>query len=93
MDPSKTWLAVGFIGQACFSARFLIQWIASERRRQSVVPTHFWHFSVVGGVILLAYAIHRMDPVFILGQAAGLVVYCRNLYFIGRQRKAEPVAG
>jgi lipid-A-disaccharide synthase-like uncharacterized protein len=93
MDPSKSWLVVGFIGQACFSARFLVQWIASERRRQSVVPTFFWYFSVVGGVILLAYAIHRADPVFILGQAAGLVVYCRNLYFILRQRKTEPVAG
>jgi len=92
MDPSRAWLVVGFLGQACFSARFLIQWIASERRRRSVVPTYFWYFSVVGGVILLAYAIHREDPVFILGQAAGLVVYGRNLYFIRRQRKAEPLA-
>ena len=91
MDPSKAWLVVGFLGQACFSARFLVQWIASERRRQSVVPVYFWHFSLVGGVILLAYAIHRMDPVFILGQAAGLVVYVRNLYFIARQRKVEPI--
>ncbi len=86
MEPSKLWLVVGFLGQACFSARFLVQWIASERRRQSVVPVYFWYFSVVGGVILLAYAIHRMDPVFILGQAAGLIVYARNLYLIGQQR-------
>ncbi len=86
MDPSKAWLLVGFLGQGCFTARFLVQWIATERRRKSVVPVHFWYFSLVGGVILLAYAIYRRDPVFILGQAAGLLVYTRNLYFIGRQR-------
>ncbi len=93
MDVSKAWLVVGFLGQACFSARFLVQWIASERRRQSVVPVYFWYFSVVGGLILLAYAIHRMDPVFILGQAAGLVIYARNLYLIGRQRQVPPLTG
>ena len=91
MDPSKTWLVIGLLGQACFSARFLVQWIASERRRRSVVPVYFWHFSLAGGVILLAYAIHRMDPVFILGQAAGLVIYLRNLYLIWRKYRA--VAG
>ena len=83
LDVSKIWLAVGLLGQACFSARFLVQWIASERRRKSVIPVQFWHFSLVGGIVLLAYAIHRKDPVFILGQAAGLVVYIRNLYLIG----------
>jgi lipid-A-disaccharide synthase-like uncharacterized protein len=88
MDASKAWLAVGFLGQACFFGRFLIQWIASERLRRSVVPVAFWYFSIVGGVILLAYAIHRQDPVFILGQATGLLVYARNLYFIGRQSPA-----
>ena len=88
MDASKAWLAVGVLGQACFFGRFLIQWIASERRRQSVVPVPFWYFSIVGGLILLAYAIHRQDPVFILGQATGLLVYARNLYFIGHQRSA-----
>ncbi len=79
------WLGVGLLGQALFSARFLVQWIATERRRQSVVPVHFWYFSVAGGLTLLAYAIHRVDPVFILGQAAGLFVYARNLYFIHRR--------
>jgi len=88
MDASKAWLIVGFLGQACFSARFLVQWIASERRRRSVVPVYFWYLSLAGGVILLAYAIHRVDPVFILGQAAGLVVYVRNLYLISQQRQA-----
>lgn len=90
---SAVWLVIGLLGQACFSARFLVQWIASERRRASVVPIYFWYFSVAGGVVLLAYAIHRMDPVFILGQAFGLVVYARNLYFILRGRTPAPTAG
>jgi len=80
----QIWLGVGFLGQALFSARFLVQWIASERRRKSVVPVPFWYFSVFGGLTLLAYAIYRLDPVFILGQGAGLLVYGRNLYFIHR---------
>lgn len=84
MTSEQVWLAVGFFGQACFSARFLVQWIATERQRRSVVPTTFWYFSIGGGLMLLAYALHRLDPVFILGQAAGLVVYARNLYFIHR---------
>jgi lipid-A-disaccharide synthase-like uncharacterized protein len=85
------WLAIGLLGQAFFSARFLVQWIASERRRKSVVPHQFWYFSVGGGLTLLAYAIYRHDPVFILGQAAGLFVYARNLYFI--HRTPEQLAG
>ena len=93
MDPSKTWLAVGLLGQACFSARFLVQWIASERRRESVVPVYFWYFSVAGGLIMLAYAIYRVDPVFIVGQATGLVVYLRNLYLIARRRHGPPPTG
>jgi lipid-A-disaccharide synthase-like uncharacterized protein len=93
MDPSKAWMALGFLGQALFSARFLVQWIASERRRQSVVPVYFWYLSVAGGVILLGYAIHRRDPVFIIGQASGLVVYARNLYLIARHRRLPPLPG
>jgi lipid-A-disaccharide synthase-like uncharacterized protein len=84
MTTEHVWLAFGLLGQACFSARFLVQWIASERRKMSVVPVHFWYFSVGGGLMLLAYAIYRQDPVFILGQGAGLFVYARNLYFIWR---------
>ena len=76
------WLAVGLSGQALFSARFLIQWIASERQRRSVIPLLFWYFSLAGGATLLAYAIHRQDPVFIIGQGAGLIVYLRNLWLI-----------
>jgi lipid-A-disaccharide synthase-like uncharacterized protein len=82
------WLGIGLLGQALFSARFLVQWIASERKKQSVVPTHFWYFSVGGGVTLLAYAIYRVDPVFIIGQASGLVIYARNLWFIHRKPTA-----
>jgi lipid-A-disaccharide synthase-like uncharacterized protein len=84
MTIDQLWLGVGFLGQAFFSMRFLVQWIASERQRKSVVPRFFWYFSVGGGMTLLAYAIHRRDPVFIVGQAAGLLVYARNLHFIFR---------
>jgi len=88
MTTDHLWVAIGLFGQAFFSARFLVQWIASERKRASVVPTYFWYFSVGGGLILLAYAIHRRDIVFSVGQAAGLVVYARNLYFIHRRSAA-----
>lgn len=82
------WIIVGFLGQALFSMRFLLQWLFSERHGKSVIPVAFWYFSVLGGVTLLAYAIHREDPVFIIGQAGGLVIYSRNLYFIWRERRA-----
>jgi lipid-A-disaccharide synthase-like uncharacterized protein len=88
MSGDQLWLAVGFLGQALFSARFLVQWIATERRRRSVVPREFWYLSVGGGLVLLAYALYRHDPVFVAGQAAGLFVYARNLYFI--HRRPEP---
>lgn len=86
MDSSNLWLAVGFLGQALFSARFIVQWLVSEKRRRSVTPVAFWYFSLAGGVILLTYAIHRRDKVFIVGQATGLLVYVRNLMLI-RSRK------
>ena len=82
------WLGIGFIGQALFSMRFLVQWLQSERVRRSVIPDAFWYFSVAGGVTLLAYAIHRLDPVFIVGQSAGLFVYFRNLHFILKSRSS-----
>ena len=88
MEQSAIWLAVGFLGQAMFSTRFLIQWISSERRRRSVVPVAFWFFSLAGGSLLLTYAIYRLDPVFIVGQAGGLLIYARNLYFIWREKTA-----
>ena len=82
------WLVLGFCGQAMFSARFLIQWIASERRKASVVPLAFWWFSMAGGLCLLSYATYRSDPVFMLGQSAGLVIYLRNLALLRRERLA-----
>lgn len=90
-DIPTLWLSVGFIGQALFSARFIVQWLASEREKRSVIPTVFWWFSLGGGITLLIYAIHRRDPVFIVGQGAGLIVYLRNLYFV--RREARQAAG
>jgi lipid-A-disaccharide synthase-like uncharacterized protein len=84
--PEFWWLAIGFSGQLAFSARFLIQWIRSERAGQSIIPTAFWWLSIAGGVSLLVYAIHRRDPVFVLGQSMGLFVYARNLALIRRNR-------
>lgn len=87
MTTDQMWIAVGFFGQALFSARFIVQWIYSEKHRKSVIPTAFWYFSLSGGVVLLSYAIWRADPVFIAGQAGGLLIYLRNLYFIRRDVK------
>jgi lipid-A-disaccharide synthase-like uncharacterized protein len=81
------WTVIGFLGQAMFSARFIVQWLATERARRSIVPLAFWYFSLLGGATLLSYAIYKRDPVFIVGQAAGLVVYLRNLYFIRTGRR------
>ncbi|HXH81779.1 MAG TPA: lipid-A-disaccharide synthase N-terminal domain-containing protein [Candidatus Tectomicrobia bacterium] len=84
MTTEHVWLAIGLLGQGLFTARFLVQWIASERRKRSVVPVAFWYLSLGGGLTLLAYAIYRRDPVFILGQASGILVYARNLWFLHR---------
>src|SRR6188508_1916826 len=87
---STNWLVIGFLGQAVFTARFLVQWIASERKRDSVVPVAFWWLSLAGGMILLTYAIHRRDPVIIVGQAMGLFIYTRNLRLIAKgKRRAD----
>jgi len=82
------WVIIGFAGQALFSARFIVQWLASERVKRSMIPTAFWYFSLAGGLTLLACALHKQDPVFIVGQGLGLIVYLRNLYLIrsGRQK-------
>jgi lipid-A-disaccharide synthase-like uncharacterized protein len=80
------WVLIGLGGQLAFTARFLVQWIASERAGRSTVPIAFWYFSVVGGTILLSYALYREDPVFILGQSMGLAIYSRNLWLIRRER-------
>ncbi len=78
---------IGFVGQAFFSMRFLVQWIASEKEGKSVIPLSFWIFSILGSSLLLTYAIYRKDPVFILGQAPNLFIYSRNLYLIRREKR------
>lgn len=75
------WLVVGLVGQLLFFFRFLVQWLASEKARQSVIPNSFWYLSLAGGSVLLMYAIHVGDPIFILGQSTGAFIYLRNLYF------------
>ncbi|MBN1870472.1 MAG: lipid-A-disaccharide synthase N-terminal domain-containing protein [Candidatus Omnitrophica bacterium] len=84
------WLVIGFAGQLLFALRFLVQWICSEVKQESHIPVVFWYFSISGGAILLTYAIHKQDPVFIVGQATGLVVYLRNLMLIyKKEQKAK----
>lgn len=86
-ESSAMWLIIGFAAQALFTGRFVVQWIYSEKHGKSLIPLAFWYFSIAGGVSLLIYAIHRQDPVFIAGQAGGLVVYIRNLFLIRKDRR------
>jgi lipid-A-disaccharide synthase-like uncharacterized protein len=83
----KVWMGVGFAGQLVFTARFLVQWAVSEKKKDSVVPVAFWWISLFGGLTLLSYAIHRQDPPIILGQAMGLFVYVRNLMLVSKARR------
>ena len=83
----RFWLAVGFLGQLLFTGRFVVQWIASERKQKTVVPTAFWWLSISGGSLLLFYACYRRDPVIITGQLTGLFVYTRNLMIMHRHLK------
>jgi len=80
---------LGFAAQGLFSARFLVQWIASERAGRSIIPIAFWWFSIAGGFLLFLYSLSRKDPVFIAGQGLGLFIYVRNIVFVLRERK-EP---
>jgi lipid-A-disaccharide synthase-like uncharacterized protein len=80
------WVLFGFFGQFVFAMRFIIQWIVSEKKKESIVPLSFWYLSLCGGVILLIYAIYKKDPVFMLGQATGLIVYARNLMLITKKK-------
>jgi lipid-A-disaccharide synthase-like uncharacterized protein len=86
----KPWVLIGFLGQFFFMMRFVVQWVHSERLKKSVVPVAFWFFSLGGGSILLIYAIHQADPVFIVGQGLGLVIYLRNLALIFGTKKSKP---
>lgn len=83
------WLGVGFLAQVMFGMRFILQWLASERARRSIVPEVFWYFSLGGGVLLFAYAIYRADPVFILGQGGGLLIYLRNIHLIWQGKSRQ----
>ncbi len=91
MNLMKT---VGLGGQLIFGSRFFVQWLASERAQRSVIPLAFWHLSFLGGLLTLIYAIHIQEPVFIVSQLGGLVIYARNLTFIYRDRqRAHPLLG
>ncbi len=81
------WIGIGLLGQILLFMRFLFQWLESEKRRDSVIPHIFWYFSIGGGIFLLVYAIYRKDPIFILGQCMGLIVYVRNLILIDRKNR------
>ena len=89
-DFLNPWVILGLSGQVLFATRFIIQWLASERRRESVIPVAFWYLSLGAGLILLAYAIHIRDVVFILGQSTGSLIYIRNLMLIHRKRRGAP---
>ena len=90
LSSNVIWLAAGFGGQALFAARFLVQWLKSEKERRSVIPTAFWYLSLGGGLVLLVYALHLRDPVFIAGQATGVFIYLRNLMLLrGAKRRSS----
>jgi lipid-A-disaccharide synthase-like uncharacterized protein len=89
MDFLNGWVLFGFLGQAAFSARFIVQWIVSEKNKESTIPVAFWYLSLVGGLILVVYALYKKDPVFVIGQGSGLVVYIRNLVLIKKKQQAE----
>ena len=79
-------LSIGFAGQGLFASRFIIQWIFSEKKGESYIPVIFWYLSVIGGLTLLVYAIYRLDPVIIMGQSFGVLIYIRNLILIYRKK-------
>ncbi len=82
LTTEQIWLCIGLAGQGLFFMRFFVQWIASEREKKSVMPHAFWYFSLAGGLTLFLYALYKQDPVFIIGQSTGLLIYLRNIYFI-----------
>lgn len=88
MNKEALWLGIGFCGQLFFTGRFALQWLYSEYQKRSIIPVGFWYLSLVGSALLLSYAIYRQDPVFILGQSFGFVVYLRNLHLIARHKKS-----
>ena len=89
MTTAYSWLGVGFLGQAFFFSRFLVQWLASEKAGRSIFPMAFWYLSLSGGFLLLVYAVYRKDPVFIIGQSTGAFIYLRNIW-LRKRDKATP---
>lgn len=86
MSNEHIWLLIGLLGQGIFSARFIVQWIMSEKEKKSVIPLAFWYLSLSGGITLFCYALYKQDLVFILGQGSGVFIYARNLFLIKRER-------
>jgi len=82
LGQEPVWTTVGFVGQAVFGGRFIVQWVVSEYKKRSHVPTSFWFMSLVGSIILLVYSIHRNEPIFILGFSLNTLIYIRNIHFI-----------
>jgi lipid-A-disaccharide synthase-like uncharacterized protein len=91
LTPETAWLIIGFVGQGLFFMRFFVQWLASEKAGASMIPHVFWHLSIGGGLVLFAYAVYRQDPVFILGQSSGVLIYIRNLCLIRRTKSETSV--
>lgn len=90
MTNEQMWITFGLMGQCLFTGRFIVQWLSSESQKKSVIPLSFWFLSIGGAIILLIYAIHRQDPVFMIGQSAGLFIYLRNLQLIHNERTRSP---
>jgi len=88
-SDSITWIVLGLMGNAAFFSRFLVQWLASERARESIIPRSFWYLSILGSLLLLAYAIHKRDPIFILAYLPNAFVYIRNLVLIRRKEAGD----
>ena len=86
LTTENIWLAIGFLGQVIFGARFVVQWIYSEIKKKSVIPISFWHLSIIGSLVLLAYAFYRKDPIFILGFSLNLIIYFRNLFLVYKEK-------
>jgi len=91
LSQEPVWMTIGLVGQFAFGGRFVLQWIASEIKKRSHIPIGFWYLSLVGSLILLAYSIHRKDPIFILGFSLNTVIYVRNLHLIFKHRKTGEV--
>ena len=89
LAAEPVWTTVGFVGQATFGGRFILQWIVSEYRKRSHVPTAFWFMSLIGSLVLLVYSIHRREPIFVLGFSINTLIYVRNIHLIYKHKNAS----